>query len=113
MPIQEWSDQILLADLQDDPMLSDDLNSMLDMVESRTDVDVVLNFAQVSYVNSSNISKLLKLRKVVTINNQQKLRLCGISTQVWGVFLVTGLDKVFDFSDDVTSCLAGLQLEGD
>ncbi len=113
MPIQEWSDQILLADLQDDPMLSDDLNGLLEMVEARPDVDVVLNFAHVSYVNSSNISKLLKLRKVVTINNQSKLRLCGISTQVWGVFLVTGLDKVFDFADDVTSGLAGLQLDAD
>ena len=111
MPIQEWSEQILLADLQDDPQLADDLHGLLETVEDRTDVDVVLNFAQVGFVNSSNVSKLLRLRKAVTVNNQRKLKICGISTQVWGVFLVTGLDKVFDFADDVTSGLAGLQLD--
>ncbi|MBN1345680.1 MAG: STAS domain-containing protein [Phycisphaerae bacterium] len=111
MPIQEWSEQILLADLQDDPLLSDDINALIETVEARPEFNVVMNFSQVSYVNSSNISKLLKLRKLVTINNHRKLKLCGISTQVWGVFLVTGLDKVFDFADDVTSGLAGMQLD--
>jgi len=112
MPIQEWSDKILLADLQDDPNLVDDLNALLNEVERRTDVDVVLDFGQVNFINSSNVSRLLKLRKIVTLNNGRKLRLCGINTQVWGVLLVTGLDKVFDFCDDVTSGLASLQLEG-
>ncbi len=111
MPIQEWSEQILLADLQDDPQLADDLNALLETLEARTDADAVLNFAQVGYVNSSNVSKLLKLRKTVTVNNKRRLKLCGINTQVWGVFLVTGLDKVFDFADDVTGGLASLQLD--
>lgn len=111
MPIQEWSEQILLADLQDDPQLADDLNALLETLEAQTDVDVVMNFAEVGYINSSNVSKLLKLRKLVTVNNRRRLKLCGINTQVWGVFLVTGLDKVFDFADDVTSGLAGLQLD--
>jgi len=30
---------------------------------------------------------------------------------VWGAFLVTGLDKMFDFSDNVMTALATLQLE--
>jgi len=111
MPIQEWSEQIVLADLQDDPQFTDDINSLLELVEVRRNVDVVLSLAHVSYVNSSNVSKLLKLRKVVVRNNERKLKLCGISTQVWGVFLVTGLDKVFDFADDVTSALASVQLD--
>lgn len=110
MPIQEWSEQILLVDLQDDPQLADDLNALLETVAAHTDMDAVLDFAHVSYINSSNVSKLLKLRKAIVISNKRKLKLCGINTQVWSVFLVTGLDKVFDFADDVTSGLAGLQL---
>jgi anti-anti-sigma factor len=110
MPIQEWSEQILLVDLQDDPQLADDLNAVLDTVEKRRDVDVVLDLAHVGYINSSNVSKLLKLRKAVVITNQRQLKICGISTQVWSVFLVTGLDKIFDFADDVTSGLAAVQL---
>ncbi len=111
MPIQEWSEQILLVDFQDDPQLADDLNALIETVGARADVDVVLNFAQVTYINSSNVSKLLKLRKIVVVTNRRKLKFCGINTQVWGVFLVTGLDKVFEFADDVTSGLASLQMD--
>ena len=39
-----------------------------------------------------------------------RLVLCGAGTQVWGVFLVTGLDKIFEFSDNVSTALATLQL---
>lgn len=111
MTIQQWSDNIILVELNDDPQFSDELNSLLDMVQDEADKDVVVSFGDVSFVNSSNIAKLLKLRKQVMITNNRRLRLCGISTHIWGVFLVTGLDKIFDFADDVTSALAGLQID--
>jgi len=110
MPIQNWSDDILLADLQTDPLFTDDLNSLTDLLEAGPPRDVVLDLAGVQYLNSSNIAKLLKLRKLVTINHHRKLMLCGLSTHVWGVFLTTGLDKIFEFADDVASGLAALQL---
>ena len=112
MPIQNWSENILLAELQDDPNFSDDVNALLDQLDSKPDQNVVLDFSSVSFLNSSNIAKLLKLRKTVTINNQRKLKLCGINTHVWGVFLVTGLDNVFEYADDVASGLASIQLGG-
>ena len=112
MPIQNWSEDILLAELQDDPNFSDDVNALLDQLDSKPDQNVVLDFSSVSFLNSSNIAKLLKLRKTVTINNQRKLKLCGINTHVWGVFLVTGLDNVFEYADDVASGLASIQLGG-
>ena len=112
MPIKNWSEDILLAELQDDPNFSDDVNALLDQLDSNPDQNVVLDFSSVSFLNSSNIAKLLKLRKTVTINNQRKLKLCGINTHVWGVFLVTGLDNVFEYADDVASGLASIQLGG-
>ena len=45
------------------------------------------------------VGQLLKLRKLVTISNQRKLRLASVNTRVWGVFLVTGLDRIFDFRE--------------
>jgi len=107
--IENWSDNIVVAVLQDDPAFTDDLTALVDQVEARRDVDVVMNFSGVSYVNSSNIAKLLKVRKKV-INNRRRLVLCGIATNVWGLFLVTGLDKVFEFADDVANGLATVQL---
>ena len=110
MPIQNWSENILLVELQDDPNFSDDLNALLDQISGKSDQDVVLDFSSVSFLNSSNIAKLLKLRKTVSVNNRRKLKLCGINTHVWGVFLVTGLDNVFEYADDVASGLASIQL---
>jgi len=110
MAIQQWSENIVLADLQDDPQFTDDLNGLLEMVSDRQDLDVCLNFREVSFLNSSNIAKLLKLRKQVMITNDRQLKLCAISNHVWGVFLVTGLDKIFEFADDVANALAALQL---
>ena len=109
MSIESWSDNILKVELQDDPAFSDDLAALFDELETRDEVDVVLNFAGLNYLNSSNIAKLLKLRKKL-ISNKRRLVLCGIMTNVWGLFLVTGLDKVFEFADDVANGLATVQL---
>ena len=111
MAIKDWSDNIILGDLQDDPQFSDDLNALSDLVQRRNQVDVVLDFSGVSYLNSSNIDKLLKLRKLlVHAPKPGKLKICAINTSVWGVFLVTGLDKIFDFCDDVPTGLASVQM---
>lgn len=112
MPIQQWSDNIVVVELNDDPQFTDDLNAVIDMVTGNPHQDVALNFAGITFLNSSNIAKLLRLRKLATVANGRKLRFCSISTQVWGVFLVTGLDKIFDFADDIASGLAGLQMDG-
>ena len=110
MPIQNWSEEIILATLQDDPQFSDDLNALTEQVEAGPAMHVALDFSDVSFLNSSNIAKLLKLRKLVVANGGRKLKLCAINTQTWGVFLVTGLDKVFEFADDVATGLTSLQI---
>ncbi len=84
MAIKDWSDNIILGDLQDDPQFSDDLNALSDLVQRRNQVDVVLDFSGVTYLNSSNIAKLLKLRKLLVHSPKPgKLKLCAINTSVW------------------------------
>ncbi len=112
MPVEQWSESVLIAELGDDPQFSDDIAAVLEAVGNSAQSNVLLNFSNVTYLNSSNIAKLLKLRKVVTIANERKLKLCGISKSVWGVFLVTGLDRIFDVVDDVPTGLASLQISG-
>ena len=109
----EWSDNILLANLSDEPALSEELSSVIDTVNdagSGNAPHAVLDFRAVSYVNSSNIAQLLRLQKVLTESSRQ-LRICGVSDEVWSVMLVTGLDKVFTFAPDTLTALAGLQLD--
>jgi len=109
VPVENWSENILVVELQDDPAFTDDMTALLDQIETQTDKDVVVNLSGVNYVNSSNIAKLLKLRKRL-ISNRRKLVLCCIGTNVWGLFLVTGLDKVFEFADSVATGLASVQI---
>lgn len=110
MSIENWSDNILIADLQDDPAFTDDMTALIDQVERQKNVGVVLKFAGVNYINSSNVAKLLKLRKQL-LADHRRLVLCEINNNVWGLFLVTGLDKVFEFADSVSTALAMLQIE--
>jgi len=108
MSIQEWSKEILVVELNDEPQLSEDLSSLMDRLGS-SPFDVVLNFTGVGFMNSSNIAALLRLRKAL-LAAKRRLILCDVNTHVWGIFLVTGLDKLFDFTRDVATALATLQL---
>ena len=108
MPIEQWSDKIVVVHLADDPQFSEDIESLGPAV--RQHASIVLDFSGVRFVNSSNISQLLKIRKNIT-NTDARLLLCNVSNQVWGVLLITGLDKIFEFSDNVPTALATLQME--
>ena len=108
MPIQNWSDDIVVVELGDDPQFTDELTTVTETLENKPQ-HVVLNFAAVGFINSSNVAKLLRLRKTM-MSQQRRLVLCEVNTQVWGVFLVTGLDKIFEFTNDIATALASLQL---
>ena len=110
MSVQQWSESVALGELSDDPQFTDDLSAIVELCTRDPRQDVLLSLNGVNYLNSSNIAQLLKLRKLVTVTNQRRLKLAGVNTQVWGVFLVTGLDRIFDFVDDVPSGLASLQM---
>jgi anti-anti-sigma factor len=107
----EWSESIAIAELQDEPAFSEEVNSVIDRCKGDGPIPhVVLNMSGVTYLNSSNIAQLLKLRQVLS-RAGRRLKLCSVNDQVWSVMLVTGLDKVFLFAPDPMTALAGLQLE--
>ncbi len=108
MPIERWSDKIAVVHLADDPQFSDELGALEQSLQ-QAPIDVVVDLAAVHFVNSSNLARLLRLRKL-TSQSSCRLILCSISTQVWGTFLITGLDKLFQFSDNVPTGLATLQM---
>ncbi len=108
MSTQQWSDKILKVDLLDDPEMSDELTALTEQMETSAK-NLVLNFDNVNFLNSSNISRLLKLRKTLHAQ-KRRLILCSIPHQVWAVFLVTGLDTMFDVAEDTATALASLQI---
>lgn len=107
MPGDRWSDKIDVIHLSDDPQFTDDLASLDG--KAGPGRALVLDLSAVTFLNSSNIARLLRVRKQM-IESGSRLVLCGVGTQVWGTFLVTGLDKVFSVADNVAVALAQLQM---
>jgi anti-anti-sigma factor len=109
--VTDWSEGIAIAELADEPALSEELGTLIERVQSSAQAPhVVLNFGGVTHLNSSNIAQLLRLRQNLA-RHGRKLKMCSVGDQVWSVLLVTGLDKVFQFAPDPMTALAGLQLE--
>jgi len=113
----EWSDSIVLAQLSDEPALSDELTDVIDrMGEVAAErggaavPHVVLDLSSVTYLNSSNLAQLLRLKQAVGEAGRQ-MRLCALGDEIWSVMMVTGLDKVFVFAPDTMTAIAGLQIE--
>ncbi|MBX3355357.1 MAG: STAS domain-containing protein [Phycisphaeraceae bacterium] len=109
MPLTEWSDEILLVELAEEPIFSEEMGNLASRLEHGEARHVVLDLRNVITLNSSNLAQLLRLRKKV-LSLGKRLRLCGVRDTVWSVLLVTGLDKVFDFNEDVTAALASMQM---
>ncbi len=108
MSIENWSDRIVLVELENEPQFSEEMQNLRDQLDAHPR-DVVINLASVTLVNSSNIAQLLRARKQC-VQADRKLRLAAVDDAVWTVLSVMGLDKVFEFAQDVPTALAGLQM---
>ncbi len=111
MPLQEWSETTLIAEMTDEPMFSEDFDSLMIRLDAAGDgvPDVIVNLLGVTMLNSSNLSQLLRLRKRI-LSHERRLRICSVGDAIWSVFIVTGLEKLFDVTDDVATSLASLQI---
>ncbi len=109
MGLQNWSEDIILVDLPPEPDLGDELKTVTDVTRDRGDCDVVVDFSSIDIVTSSSLSKLLKLRKLLT-DCGHRLIFCNVAPATRGIFTVTGLDGIFEVADDKFVALASLQI---
>ena len=109
MGIQNWSEDIILVDLAQEPQIAEELKTVTEMARDRGDCDVVIDFSDVDIITSSSLSALLKLQKLLT-DCGRRLVLCGLAAATKSVFAITGIDALFEFADSKLTALAGLQL---
>jgi len=109
MGIQNWEDNVILVDLPREPQTGDELKEVTEIVRDRGDCDVVIDFSDVDIVTSSSLSKLLKLRKLLT-DCGHRLVFSNVAAATRGIFTVTGLEGVFEIVDDKFVALASLQV---
>ncbi len=110
MALQDWSETVIVGDLTDEPLLSEDLGTLIARLETaKTQWHVVLDMSKVTYLTSSNLAQLIQTRKFAMATGGS-LHLCGVVDAVWSILLMTGLDRLFKFCEDVASGLAAAQL---
>ncbi|MDD5327128.1 MAG: STAS domain-containing protein [Phycisphaerae bacterium] len=109
MGIQNLSEDVLFVDLPfREPQIGDELKNLNEIVITKDECDVVIDFSRVEVITSSDISNLLTLRSLLRETGRQ-LILCSVSVMTKGIFTVAGLDAVFEFAEDKHAALAAIQ----
>ena len=66
---------------------------------------MLLNFSNVEFLSSAALGKLITLDKKVKAN-AGRLKLSNIRPEIYEVFAITKLNKLFDIKDDEADALA-------
>jgi anti-sigma B factor antagonist len=82
-------------------------NQLFGLVEEDGRKKIVLDFTNVEYLSSAALGKLITMDKKVKAASG-KLRLCNIRKDIYEVFAITRLNKVFDIRNTQDEAVAGL-----
>ncbi len=63
--IQDWSEDIILVELLQEPQEQDELQRIIDWVRKRGDCDVIVDFSGVETAGGAMFTQLLELRKLL------------------------------------------------
>ena len=82
-------------------------NQLFALIEEDGRQKIVLDFSNVEYLSSAALGKLITMDKKVKAA-KGKLRLCAIRPDIYEVFAITKLNKLFDMKDNLEAALQGL-----
>ena len=103
------SKDVLLVELPSkSPKITNELKACNEAVSKKGDRDVIIDFSRVEIINSANISNLLILYNLLQ-NSGHRLILCNVATVTKCIFVVAGLNEVFEFVDDQPAALVTVQ----
>ena len=83
-------------------------NQLFALIEEDGRQKIVLDFSNVEYLSSAALGKLITMDKKVKAA-KGKLRLCNIRADIYEVFAITKLNKLFDMKDNLEAALQGLE----
>ena len=75
------------------------------LVEKEGRTKLLLNFSSVDFLSSAALGKLITLDKKVKAHGG-KLKLTNIRPEIYEVFVITNLNKLFDIKEDEADALA-------
>jgi anti-sigma B factor antagonist len=75
------------------------------LIEVENRGKLLLNFSTVDFLSSAALGKLITLHKKVKVNSGV-LKLSNIRPEIYEVFTITKLNRLFDIKDDEADALA-------
>ena len=78
---------------------------MFQLIEEEKREKLLLNFSTVDFLSSAALGKLITLDKKVKAHGG-KLKLTNIRPEIYEVFAITRLNRLFDIKDDEADALA-------
>lgn len=91
----------------DEPTIQAIAEQLFSLVDQDGRRCLLLNFTNVEYMSSAALGKLINLHKKLTAL-QGKLAMCKVIPQIYEVFAITKLDKIFKIFPDEDGALASL-----
>ena len=81
-------------------------SQLFSLVEDEGRQKILLDFSNVEYLSSAALGKLITMDKKVKAAGG-KLRLCSVRPEIYEVFAITKLNKVFKIDEDQERALEG------
>jgi anti-sigma B factor antagonist len=81
---------------------------LFQLVEEQKRSKILLNFTSVDFLSSAALGKLITLDKKVKAHGGM-LKLSNIQPDIYEVFAITKLNKLFDIRDDEAAALVAFQ----
>lgn len=111
--MKKISNDVLLVELPSNSLeIANELKAVNEAVSKDNNQHIIIDFLKVEIINSANISNLLILRSLLE-NSDHRLIFFNVATVTKCIFVVAGLNEVFDFVDDRSSALAAVQHVGE
>ncbi len=108
MSIQNFLEDVLLVTLPEEPHLGNELETLNEIAGEGCRRDVIIDFSRVEVLTSESICALMILEKYLSGSGRQ-LILCNVSLEVRHIFKRTGLEAVFQFTDDEYAALQSVR----
>jgi anti-anti-sigma regulatory factor len=99
MAIEGISNDILLITLPEQPQNGNEIDLVNKMLGESIDHDVVMDFGNVKMLTSATLCSLMILDRLLRGGGRQFV-ICNVPSEIKQIFIRTGLQSVFEFSDD-------------
>jgi anti-anti-sigma factor len=95
-----------IMDMQQIQQITEELDNLVDQQNQKF---ILLDFSSVKFLSSQTLGMILKLHSKVT-SKKGWLGICGLHKDLYKIFRLTRLDKLFNFYDNEQEALRAVEV---